>query len=86
VYLLAHIVLRLRSAHTLNKQRFVLGIVLLAAVPLATLVDGIVALAAVNVLLWVMIAYETHLYGENRYPLRHGVQPEPGAPIGRERR
>jgi low temperature requirement protein LtrA len=86
LYLLAHVVLRLRSAHTLNKQRFALGTLLLAAVPLATLVDGIVALAAVNALLWAMISYETHLYGENRYPLRHGAQPEPGAPIGRERR
>jgi low temperature requirement protein LtrA len=85
VYLLAHVGLRLRSAHTLNKQRLALGLLLLAVVPLATLLDAIVVIAGLNVVLWAMIAYETHLYGEDRYPLRHGVQPEPGAPIGHER-
>ena len=86
IYLLAHVALRLRSAHTLNVQRLVLGLVLLAAVPLATTIDALAALAAVNVLLWVMIGYETRRYGEARYPLRHGIAPEPGAPIGADRR
>ena len=86
IYLLAHVALRLRSAHTLNVQRLVLGLVLLAAVPLATTIDALAALAAVNVLLWAMIAYETRRYGEARYPLRHGIAPEPGAPIGADRR
>src|SRR5262249_10522257 len=85
-YLLAHVALRLRSAHTLNTKRLVLGLVLLAAVPLATQVDALAVLAAVDVLLWLMIAVETRRYGDLRYPLRHGVEPEPGAPIGAERR
>jgi low temperature requirement protein LtrA len=86
IYLLAHVALRLRSSHTVNGQRLALGIVLLAAVPLATVVDALVVLAAANVLLWAMIMYETRRYGDLRYPLRHGVPPEPGAPIGAERR
>ena len=86
IYLLGHVVLRLRSAHTLNVRRLVLAVVLFAAIPLATKIDVLAVLAAVNVLLWVMIAYETHRYGEARYPLRHGVPPEPGAPIGSDRR
>jgi low temperature requirement protein LtrA len=86
IYLLAHVALRLRSAHTLSGRRLALGLVLLAAVPLATTIDALAALAVVNVLLWVMIALETRRYGELRYPLRHGVRPEPGAPIGSERR
>jgi low temperature requirement protein LtrA len=75
----------LRNAHTLNRQRFVLALVLLAAVPFATEIDALAVLIAVDVLLWLMIAYETHLYGERRYQLRHGEAPIPGAPIGGER-
>jgi len=86
IYLFAHVALRLRGAHTLNVQRLVLGVVFLAAVPLATVVDALVVLAAANVLLWAMIMYETRRYGELRYPLRHGVRSEPGAPIGADRR
>jgi low temperature requirement protein LtrA len=85
IYLLAHVALRLRNAHTLNRQRLVLGLVLLAAVPLATTTDALATLVGVNVLLWVMIAYETRRYGEPRYRLRHGIEPDPGAPIGAER-
>ena len=36
VYLLAHVALRLRNAHTLNRQRLVLALVLIALWPLAT--------------------------------------------------
>jgi hypothetical protein len=63
-----------------------LSIVFLAAVPFATVVDAIIVLAAANVLLWVMIMYETRRYGALRYPLRHGIRSEPGAPIGADRR
>jgi low temperature requirement protein LtrA len=86
IYLLGHVALRLRNAHTLNVQRFVLACVLFAAIPLATRIDAMATLIGANVLLWLMIAYETHRYGTNRYALRHGVRPEPGAPIGAERR
>jgi low temperature requirement protein LtrA len=86
LYLLGHVVLRLRSAHTLNRQRLLLAVVLLAAVPLATNIDALATLAGVNVLLWLMIAYETRRYGTSRYDLRHGVRPPAGEPIGAERR
>jgi low temperature requirement protein LtrA len=85
VYLFAHVALRQRSAHTTNWRRLIVGLAVLAAVPLATEVDALPVLGAVNVVLWALIAYETHLYGESRYPLRHGARPEPGAPIGAER-
>jgi low temperature requirement protein LtrA len=77
VYLLAHVALRLRNAHTLNVQRLVLAVLLLAAVPVATEIPALAALAAVNVLLWLMIAYETARYDERRYRLRHGLDPDP---------
>jgi len=39
-------------------------------------------LAAVNLLVWAMIAYETVSYDDRRYRLRHGLEPEPTAPLG----
>jgi len=85
IYLLGHVALRLRSAHTWNWQRLALAVVFLACVPLAAEVPALATLAGVVVALWLMIAYETHRYGELRYPLRHNEQPDPGAPIGAER-
>jgi low temperature requirement protein LtrA len=77
LYLLAHVALRLRNAHTVNWQRLILAIVLLAIWPAAVEVDALVALAVVNVLFWAMIAYEMTTYDERRYDLRHGVEFEP---------
>jgi low temperature requirement protein LtrA len=85
VYLLAHVALRLRNAHTINWQRLVLGIGLFALIPIGTVVPALAALAGVDVLLWAMIAYETANYDERRYRLRHGLDPDPEAPIGGER-
>ena len=73
IYLLAHVLLRLRNAHSLNRQRLALAVVLLALVPVATEVDALITVAALNVPLWAMIAYETSRYGDNRYRLRHGI-------------
>ncbi len=75
LYLLAHVALRLRNAGTLNRQRLVLAVVFLAAIPLGQEVDALATLAGVVVLIWVMIAYEHHLYDERRYNLRHGLEP-----------
>jgi low temperature requirement protein LtrA len=83
VYLLAHVALRLRNAHTLNVQRFVLGVALFALIPVATYVPALATLAGVNVLLWAMIAFETARYDERRWRLRHGLDIE--TPMGGER-
>ncbi len=80
IYLLAHVALRLRNAHTLNPQRFLLALALLACIPLALEVSALTMLGIVDALLWVMIAYETSRYDERRYNLRHGLDVEiPGA-------
>jgi len=84
-YLLAHVALRLRNAHTINVQRLVLALALLALIPVALRVPALVTLAGVNVLLWAMIAYETATYGDQRYRLRHGLEPDPPSPLGGER-
>ena len=85
LYLLAHVALRLRNAHTLNRQRLVLAVLLLALIPVATTIPSLAALAGIDVLLWAMIAYETSNYDERRYRLRHGLDPDPENPLGGER-
>jgi low temperature requirement protein LtrA len=74
IYLLAHVVLRLRNARSLNRQRFALAVLLLALCLIDLDVSALATLAGVNVLLWAMIAYETmKVYDERRYLLRHGL-------------
>jgi len=85
-YLLAHVALRLRNARTINVQRLVLAVGLLAAIPLATTIPALATLAAVNVLLWVMISYETfRVYDDRRFRLRHGLEVDVPGPLGGER-
>jgi hypothetical protein len=62
---------RWRGAHTLNRHRLVLGVVLFALVPLATEVSGLTALAGVTAILAAMIAFETRGYGADRAEIRH---------------
>ncbi|HLM19081.1 MAG TPA: low temperature requirement protein A [Acidimicrobiia bacterium] len=85
LYLLAHVALRLRNARTLNRQRLALAVLLLALIPVATTIPSLAALAGIDVLLWAMIVYETANYDERRYRLRHGLDPDPQAPLGGER-
>jgi low temperature requirement protein LtrA len=82
LYLLAHVALRLRNAHTVNVQRLALALVLLAAVPAAMAVPALATLAGVAAALWAMIAYETATYDERRQRLRHGLDPDPPSPSG----
>jgi low temperature requirement protein LtrA len=70
IYLFGHVSFRFRHIHTINRQRLGLAIVLLILVPVATEVPALLALAAVNVLIWSMIAYETRSYGEGRQQVR----------------
>lgn len=86
LYLLAHVALRLRNAGTLNVERSVLAMVLLALVPLAVSIDAVWALAVVNVLLWSMIAFET-LWADddNRFRLRHDLDVDIPTRRGRPR-
>ncbi len=75
IYLLAHVALRLRNAHTINVERLALALVLFALIAAAVHVDALLTIGAVNVLLWAMIAYETiFVYDERRYRLRHGLE------------
>jgi len=81
IYLLGHVALRLRNAHTLNRQRFALALLLFGLIPLAMEVSALATVIGLDVLMWGMIAYENSRYGEGRYRLRHGEENAvPGAP------
>jgi low temperature requirement protein LtrA len=70
LYLLAHVALRLRNAHSVNWHRLGLAVVLLAAVPAVRDVPSLATLGGVAALLWIMVAYETFTYGEERTRVR----------------
>lgn len=76
LYLLAQVGLRLRTARSLNRHRLLVAAALLAAWPLATEVDALVAVAAVTTVLWVMITVETTGYGSDRHRVRHPDAPQ----------
>lgn len=71
IYLLAHVAFRLRNVRTLNRRRLGLALALLALVPALQHAPALVALALLAVALVLLIAYETHVYGEARQRVRH---------------
>jgi low temperature requirement protein LtrA len=71
LYMLAHILFRLRNLRTLNRQRVVAMLVLIAFTPLATEVDALVALAIVSAVIVVLIAYERVTRAAARARVRH---------------
>ncbi|HSJ61014.1 MAG TPA: low temperature requirement protein A [Jiangellaceae bacterium] len=70
LYLLAHVALRLRNAHSVNWERLGLAVILVAAVPAVGDVPSLATLVGVVALMWIMVAYETSRYGEARTRLR----------------
>jgi low temperature requirement protein LtrA len=87
LYLLAHVALRLRNAGTVNVQRTTAAVVLVALTPLAVSVDAVWTVAAVDVLLWAMIALETlWVYDDTRFLLRHELDVEIPSREGRRAR
>jgi hypothetical protein len=58
-----------------GRTRLGVGVLLFALWPLATEMTALTSLIAMNVVLWLMIAYENAHYDERRYRLRHGLDP-----------
>ena len=73
IYLLAHDAIRLRNVGTVNRRRLVAALASLALIPVATRVDGLVALALVAAVCATLIAYETLRYREARARVRTAV-------------
>jgi low temperature requirement protein LtrA len=70
IYLLGHVAVRLRGAHTMNWRRLILAGVMLALVPVAEELASLAILAVVTALLAGLIAIETRSYGEGRTHVR----------------
>ncbi len=68
LYLVAHILFRLRNVGSLNRQRLVVAALLLAFLPVAVELPALATLAAVGGLLAALIAYEAIHFAAARRP------------------
>jgi low temperature requirement protein LtrA len=75
LYLVAHILFRLRNVRTLNRQRLVVAGLLLALVPFAVELPALVTLAVTAALCVGLIAYEAIRFSEARERVRHAAEP-----------
>jgi low temperature requirement protein LtrA len=73
LYLLSHDAMRYRSVRSVNPRRLLAATVAVALIPVATRVDGVVALALVAGVCVALIAYETVRFREARARLRTAV-------------
>jgi low temperature requirement protein LtrA len=71
IYLLGHVALRWRGAHSVNWRRLGVAALLLALYPVALELASLAILALITVLLGALIAIETRGYGEGRIRVRH---------------
>lgn len=71
LYLLAHVAFRYRNLRTVNGQRLIVAIALLAASPLSTQVPALASLIGLAVVLWALITYEVIRFGDIRHQIRH---------------
>jgi low temperature requirement protein LtrA len=79
LYLVAHVAVRWRNLHTLNKQRLVTAALLLALIPLVVEIQAIIAVALMAALLVTLISYETIRFAEARDRIRHELARQPVA-------
>jgi len=82
VYLLGHVAVRLRHVRTINRQRLLLALLLLALLPAARELPSLAILGIVTALLAAMITYETISYGEGRARVRRSLDPATRGPEG----
>jgi low temperature requirement protein LtrA len=71
LYLAAHVAFRYRNLRTVNVQRTVTLVVLVAAIPLLRRVDAVVAGVLVTLGLIALVTYEAIHFAENRRRIRH---------------
>ncbi len=78
LYLLAHVAFRLRNVQTLNRQRLVAAIVLVALIPVSRELDSLVMLGLVTAVAAALIAYEAIRFSDARRRVRASVAAEHG--------
>ncbi|MDP9344787.1 MAG: low temperature requirement protein A [Actinomycetota bacterium] len=72
LYLVAHILFRLRNVHSLNRQRIVAAVALVALIPVSTSASALTALTLVAAILTGLITYEALRFREARARIRAG--------------
>jgi low temperature requirement protein LtrA len=77
LYLLGHVAFRWRNLHTLNKQRLVCALLLVALIPLGVELPALATLGGLAVLLTALIAYEAIRFADARDRIRHQLAREP---------
>ncbi len=75
MYLVAHVLFRLRNVRTFNRHRTVVSALLLALIPLAVELPALATLALVAGLCVGLIAYEAIRFAEARERVRHAPEP-----------
>ena len=71
LYLLAHVLFRLRNVRSVNRQRVVVAILLVAAIPLGVELPALATLALCAALCVGLIAYEAIRFSDARERVRH---------------
>jgi low temperature requirement protein LtrA len=78
LYLLAHVAFGYRHVHSLNTRRLGLAVLLVASLPLAAEIPALATAGALAAALTLLIAIETHSYGQSRERLRREARHEQG--------
>ena len=73
MYLVAHVLFRLRNVGSLNRQRLVVAVLLLALLPAAVVLPSLATLTLVTALCVGLIAYEAIRFAEARERVRHAA-------------
>jgi len=74
LYLVGHVLFRLRNVRTLNRQRLVVSVLLLVLIPIALELPALATLATVAALCVGLIAYEAIRFAAARDRVRHPVE------------
>jgi low temperature requirement protein LtrA len=74
LYLLAHVGFKFCLTGIVNRARIMVGVLLLALIPVVTALPALVTLAVLAVVLVALIAYETVRFGRTRHEIRHAEE------------
>lgn len=70
MYLAAHVAFRWRNVHRFSTQRVVVAVLLVALIPVALEIPSLAIVALMSAVMWALIVYETHRFGELRTKMR----------------
>ena len=70
LYLVAHVAFRLRNIHTVNVQRLVVSVILIALIPVGVLLPALTSLGILAGVLVALVIYEAIRFREIRHRIR----------------